>query len=89
MPRPAGKPIVVAGTVAAKRKPAPGVPADRLCAKRRGGTHVPRRRNTPMPQTKTQRSAAARKAAATRKRRAAEAKEPEHAGAAERTIELS
>jgi hypothetical protein len=42
-----------------------------------------------MPQTKAQRSAAARKAAATRKRRAAEAKEPEHASAADRTIELS
>ena len=42
-----------------------------------------------MPQTKAQRSAAARKAAATRKRHAAEREEHGQASAVERTAELS
>ena len=42
-----------------------------------------------MPATKAQRSAAARKAAATRKRRAMESKQREKPGAAARTSELS
>jgi hypothetical protein len=42
-----------------------------------------------MPETKAQRSAAGKKAAATRKRRAADAKEHEQASAVDRTTELS
>ncbi len=42
-----------------------------------------------MPETKAQRSAAGRKAAATRKRHVAESKEHEQASAVERTTELS
>ncbi len=42
-----------------------------------------------MPETKTQRSAAARKGAATRKRHAAERKQHEHVSPVERTSELS
>ena len=42
-----------------------------------------------MPETKAQRSAAARKGAATRKRHAAEAKKRESASAVDRTSELS
>ena len=42
-----------------------------------------------MPETKAQRSAAARKGAATRKRHAAESKEHEQASAVDRTTELS
>jgi hypothetical protein len=42
-----------------------------------------------MPETKAQRSAAGRKAAATRKRHAAESKEHEQASAVDRTAELS
>lgn len=42
-----------------------------------------------MPETKAQRSAAARKGAATRKRHAAEAKEHEQVSAVDRTAELS
>ena len=42
-----------------------------------------------MPETKAQRSAAGRKAAATRKRHAAEGKEQEQASAVDRTAELS
>jgi hypothetical protein len=42
-----------------------------------------------MPQTKAQRSASARKAAATRKRHAAESKERKQAGAVDRTADLS
>ena len=42
-----------------------------------------------MPETKAQRSAAARKGAATRKRHAAEAAEPPQASGVERTAELS
>jgi hypothetical protein len=42
-----------------------------------------------MPETKAQRSAAGKKAAATRKRHAAEAKEHEQASAVDRTTELS
>jgi len=42
-----------------------------------------------MPETKAQRSAAGRKAAATRKRHIAESKEQEQASAVDRTAELS
>jgi hypothetical protein len=42
-----------------------------------------------MPETKAQRSAAGRKAAATRKRHAAESKKHEQASAVDRTAELS